>query len=79
MQSCKIQLDQVAGHYRILLAQVWSCSIAMVRDRGEELRKGKGRTEQPGLEEQKEEHAGGGNSLLALLENAEDVSSFYCF
>ena len=79
MQSCKIQFDQVAGHYSILLAQVWSSSIAMVRDRIEKLHRGKGRTEQPGLEEQKEEHAGGGDSPLALLENAEDVSSFYCF
>ena len=76
MQSRKIQLDQVAGHYRILLAQVWSCSIAMVEDWSEKIFRGKGRTEQPGLEEQVEEHAGGGDS--PLLENAEDVSSSIC-
>ena len=76
MQSCKIQLDQVAGHYRILLAKVCRCSIAMVRDWSEKVRRGKGRTEQPGLEEQVEEHAGGGDSPL---ENAEDVSSLSCF
>ena len=51
----------------------------MIRDRSKELRIGKGRPEKPGLEEQKKEHAGGGDSPLALLENAEDVSSFYCF
>ena len=77
MQSCNVDQDQVAGHYSILLAQVWSCSIAMVRDWSEKLRRGKRQTEQPGLEEQKDEHGDGGDS--PLLENAEDASSLSCF
>ena len=42
LQSCKIHLDQVAGHYRILLTQVWHHSIAMFRDWSEKLRRDEG-------------------------------------